>query len=39
MKRVVYRTCTLCEVCCGIEVHVEVDRVRAIRGRPARPLE
>ncbi len=32
MERIVYRTCTLCEACCGIEVHVEGTRVSAIRG-------
>jgi anaerobic selenocysteine-containing dehydrogenase len=37
-ERVVYRTCTLCEACCGIEVHVEDDRIRTIRGDPRDPL-
>jgi len=37
MKRVIYRTCTLCEACCGIEVHVEADRIREIRGDPLDP--
>ena len=38
MQRVVHRTCTLCEACCGIEVHVEAERIRAIRGDPLDPL-
>ena len=38
MQRVVYRTCTLCEACCGIEVQVEAERIRAIRGDPRDPL-
>jgi anaerobic selenocysteine-containing dehydrogenase len=38
MQRVVYRTCTLCEACCGIEVHLEDERIRAIRGDPRDPL-
>ena len=32
MERVVYRTCTLCEACCGIEVRVDDGRVTAISG-------
>ena len=32
MPRVVYRTCTLCEACCGIEVHVDGGCVTAIAG-------
>ena len=32
MTRVVYRTCTLCEACCGIEVRVDDGRVVAISG-------
>jgi anaerobic selenocysteine-containing dehydrogenase len=35
---VVHRTCTLCEACCGIEVHVEGDRISAIRGDELDPL-
>ena len=38
MERVVYRTCTLCEACCGIEVHVEGDRIVAIHGDRLDPL-
>ena len=38
MKRVVYRTCTLCEACCGIEVDVEGESVAAIRGDERDPL-
>jgi anaerobic selenocysteine-containing dehydrogenase len=38
MQRVVHRICTLCEACCGIEVHVEAERIRAIRGDPRDPL-
>jgi anaerobic selenocysteine-containing dehydrogenase len=38
MQRVVHRTCTLCEACCGIEVHVEAECIRAIRGDPLDPL-
>ena len=38
MERVVYRTCTLCEACCGIEVAVEGDRVVTIRGDDRDPL-
>ncbi len=37
MARVVYRTCTLCEACCGIEVRVEDGRVTAIAGDPQDP--
>ena len=33
-ERVVYRTCTFCEACCGIEVKVVGERVRRIRGDP-----
>jgi len=32
MSRVVYRTCTLCEACCGIAIHVSDDRIDAITG-------
>ena len=32
MARVVYRTCTLCEACCGIEVHVDGGNITAISG-------
>jgi len=32
VTRVVYRTCTLCEACCGIEVRVEGERITAICG-------
>ena len=32
MTRVVYRTCTLCEACCGIEVRVDDGRITAISG-------
>ena len=33
-RRVVYRTCTLCEACCGIEVHVNDGRITTISGDP-----
>ena len=32
MGRIVYRTCTLCEACCGIEVRVDDGRITAIAG-------
>jgi anaerobic selenocysteine-containing dehydrogenase len=38
VARVVHRTCTLCEACCGIDVHVDGDRVTAIRGDAFDPL-
>jgi anaerobic selenocysteine-containing dehydrogenase len=38
MPRVVHRTCTLCEACCGIEVRVEDERVVDIRGDQRDPL-
>jgi len=38
MERIVHRTCTLCEACCGIEVRVEDGRIAAIRGDPRDPL-
>ena len=30
--RVAYRTCPLCEATCGLEITLEGDRVRRIRG-------
>ena len=38
MERIVHRTCTLCEACCGIEVRVEDGRIAAIRGDEHDPL-
>jgi anaerobic selenocysteine-containing dehydrogenase len=38
VEEVVYRTCTLCEACCGIEVHLDGDRITAIRGDELDPL-
>ena len=38
MERIVHRTCTLCEACCGIEVRVEDGRIAAIRGDARDPL-
>lgn len=38
LERVVHRTCTLCEACCGIEVHVEGERIARIRGDALDPL-
>ena len=38
MERIVYRTCTFCEACCGIEVHLDGDRITAIRGDSLDPL-
>jgi len=38
VERIVHRTCTLCEACCGIEVRVEDDRIAAIRGDERDPL-
>ncbi len=32
--RVAYRTCPLCEACCGLELTVEADRVTRVRGNP-----
>jgi anaerobic selenocysteine-containing dehydrogenase len=38
VERVVHRTCTLCEACCGIEVRVDGDRILGIRGDALDPL-
>lgn len=38
MERVVYRTCTICDASCGIEVYVEDGKVTAIKGDPLDPL-
>ena len=38
MERLIHRTCTLCEACCGIEVRVEGERIRSIRGDERDPL-
>ncbi len=38
MERVVNRTCTLCEACCGIEVKVEGGNITSIRGDRRDPL-
>ncbi len=38
MERIVHRTCTLCEACCGIEVEVDDGRIAAIRGDELDPL-
>jgi anaerobic selenocysteine-containing dehydrogenase len=38
VERVVHRTCTLCEACCGIEVDVDGGSVAAIRGDERDPL-
>ena len=38
MERTVYRTCTLCEACCGIEVQLKDERIVAIRGDERDPL-
>jgi anaerobic selenocysteine-containing dehydrogenase len=38
VERVVHRTCTLCEACCGIQVHLEGERIRTLRGDPRDPL-
>ncbi len=32
--RTVFRTCTLCEACCGLAIDVEGDRITAVRGDP-----
>ncbi|MGQ0848234.1 MAG: molybdopterin-dependent oxidoreductase [Actinomycetota bacterium] len=32
MNRTVFRTCPLCEACCGLEIEVEAGRVKRIRG-------
>lgn len=37
MEKVVYRTCTLCEACCGIAVRLAGDRVTAISGDDEAP--
>jgi anaerobic selenocysteine-containing dehydrogenase len=37
-KRVVHRTCTLCEACCGIDVHVDGDEITRIQGDDRDPL-
>jgi anaerobic selenocysteine-containing dehydrogenase len=38
VERVVHRTCTLCEACCGIEVHLSGERIRTFRGDRRDPL-
>ena len=38
MERLIHRTCTLCEACCGIEVRVEGERICSIRGDERDPL-
>jgi anaerobic selenocysteine-containing dehydrogenase len=38
MGHVVHRACTLCEACCGIEIHVDGGRISAIRGDTRDPL-
>ena len=38
MERTVYRTCTLCEACCGIEVQLKGEQIVAIRGDERDPL-
>jgi len=38
LERVVYRTCTLCEASCGIEVHLRDGAIDAIRGDEHDPL-
>jgi len=38
MERVVHRTCTFCEACCGIEVRVKNEQITAIRGDERDPL-
>jgi len=38
LERVVYRTCTLCEASCGIEVHLRNGAIDAIRGDEHDPL-
>ena len=35
MPEIVRRTCHLCEACCGVEVHVEGEKILAVR--PTRP--
>jgi len=37
-ERIVHRTCTLCEACCGIAVRVEEGRIASIRGDQRDPL-
>jgi anaerobic selenocysteine-containing dehydrogenase len=38
VERIVHRTCTLCEACCGIEVQVKDEQIAAIRGDQRDPL-
>jgi len=38
VERIVHRTCTLCEACCGIEVQVKDGQIAAIRGDQRDPL-
>ena len=38
VERIVHRTCSLCEACCGIEVRVEEGKIAAIRGDACDPL-
>ncbi|HEX2485472.1 MAG TPA: molybdopterin-dependent oxidoreductase, partial [Myxococcota bacterium] len=37
MPEIVRRTCHLCEACCGVEVHVEGEKIRAVRPDDADP--
>ncbi len=38
MPERVLRTCHLCEACCGLEFHVEGDKILSVRGDPDDPL-
>jgi len=38
VNRIVHRTCTLCEACCGIEVQLKDGEIAAIRGDERDPL-
>ena len=38
MSEIVRRTCHLCEACCGLELHVEGDRIVSVRPDERDPL-
>ena len=38
MPQSVYRTCHLCEACCGLEFHVEGDTILSVRPVAGDPL-
>ena len=38
MTKTVFRTCTLCEACCGLRFEVEGDRILSVRPDPDDPI-